>query len=140
MTAEFTLLRALWPRLAGDGPDVPLGAGDDAAVVRIDGRDVAIAVDALVDAVHFDLGISSLADIGWKSVAVNVSDMAAVGARATAAVVALQVPDAMGEAEVTALYEGMGEAGERWDLAIVGGDVVAGPALAVSLTTVGPLV
>lgn len=137
MPSEFELLERLRPRLTGDGAGVPLGFGDDAAVVEISGTPVAIAVDALVEDVHMDLGVSSLADVGWKALAVNVSDLAAIGAVPTAAVVALGCPDRVGAEQVDGLYDGLLEAADRWEVAVVGGDVVDAPVLTVSVTVVG---
>lgn len=137
--SEFALIAALRPHLAGDAPGIPLGVGDDAAVVEVAGTPVALAVDALVDGIHFDRGISSWGDVGWKALAANVSDLAAIGARATAAVVWLGRPEAVSDAEVVELYTGMGEAARRWGVALVGGDVTGAPALAVSVTVVGEL-
>ncbi|MBW3561949.1 MAG: thiamine-phosphate kinase [Actinobacteria bacterium] len=137
MTSEFELLERLYPRLAGDGPGVPLGVGDDAAVVEIGGTPVAVAVDAVVDGVHVDRSISSFADIGWKSMAVNVSDVAAIGAVPTAAVVALGRPPEVDAAAVDDLYDGLLAAADRWEVAVVGGDVVAAPALTVAVTVLG---
>ncbi len=137
MPSEFELLARLRPRLAGDGPGVPLGFGDDAAVVEIAGTPVAVAVDALVEDVHLDLTISSYADAGWKALAVNVSDLAAVGAIPVAAVVALGIPDLVTAEQVDELYDGLLEAAGRWQVAVVGGDVVDAPALTISVTVVG---
>ena len=137
MTSEFELLERLYPRLAGDGPSVPLGVGDDAAVVEVGGTAVAVAVDAVVDGVHVDRSVSSLADVGWKSVAVNVSDLAAIGAVPTAAVVALGRTADVDAADVDELYDGLLAAADRWEVAVVGGDVVSAPALTVVVTVLG---
>lgn len=137
MPSEFELLERLRPRLTGDGTGVPLGFGDDAAVVEISGTPVAIAVDALVEDVHMDLAISSFADVGWKALAVNVSDLAAIGAVPTAAVVALGCPHRVDAGQVDRLYDGLLEAADRWRVAVVGGDVVEAPVLTVSVTVVG---
>lgn len=140
MRSEFALLEALRPRLSGDTPHVPLGVGDDAAVVHVAGADVVVAVDALVEGVHFDLAISSHADVGWKALAANVSDLAAVGARTRAALVVLQRPAGFDDAAAEDLYRGLDQAASRWDVALVGGDLVSGPGLAVSVTVLGELV
>ncbi len=139
MSSEFALIAALEPLLTGDAPGVPLGVGDDAAVVEVAGTPVALSVDAMVDNVHFDLQISTFGDVGWKALAVNVSDLAAIGAWASASVVALQLPDSVDVDDVVSLYRGMQEAADRWQVRVVGGDVVSGPALALTVTVVGPL-
>ncbi|MDX1658160.1 MAG: thiamine-phosphate kinase [Nitriliruptorales bacterium] len=137
MVGEFDLIAAMEPFLTGSGPDVPLGTGDDAAVVDLAGCPVVVAVDTLVDEIHFDRSISSLEDVGWKALAVNVSDVAAVGATATAAVVSLQRPAGFDIPDVEALYGGISEGASRWGCAVVGGDTVGGPVLAVSVTILG---
>lgn len=134
---EFGLIARLAPFLADSGEGLIVGHGDDAAVVEIGGRGVCIAVDVLVDEVHFRRDLSSLADVGWKAVAVNVSDIAAMGAAPTVAVVGLCRPATVPAADVEALYRGMDEACRRWGLRLVGGDTVAAAALAVSVTVLG---
>jgi thiamine-monophosphate kinase len=136
---EFELLGLLRPLLAGGsaGGDVLVGVGDDAAVVRIGGREVCLTVDVVVEGVHFRRDLSSLADVGWKAVAVNASDVAAMGGTPTVALVGLCRPARMPEAEVVELYEGMRAACDRWGLRLVGGDTVAADQLALSVTVLG---
>jgi len=134
---EFDLIRRLAPFLAQDGDGLIVGHGDDAAVVEVGGRGVCIAVDVLVEGVHFRRDLSSLGDVGWKAVAVNVSDIAAMGAAPTVAVVGLCRPSDVPAADVEALYAGMDEACRRWGLRLVGGDTVAADALALSVTVLG---
>ncbi|HEX9889010.1 MAG TPA: thiamine-phosphate kinase [Nitriliruptorales bacterium] len=136
---EFELIRALGPFLDGDSGAVPLGVDDDAAVVLVGSTPVAVAVDAMVDGVHFDRAVSSFEDVGFKALAVNVSDLAAIGARPVAAVIALQRPPGLDDADVIALYRGLREAADRWDVALVGGDTVGSPVLSVSVTVLGGL-
>jgi thiamine-monophosphate kinase len=139
VVAEFELIAAIRHRLAGDGPGLPRGVDDDAAVIAMDGQVVA-AVDALVDGVHVDRRWSSAADLGFKALSVNVSDLAAMGAVPTAALVALLRPSDLPLEEVEGLYEGLCEAGDRWGCQIVGGDTVTAPTLAVAVTVLGRLV
>lgn len=139
MSSEFALIAALRPYATGDEPGVPLGVGDDAAVVEVEDVPVAFTIDAMIDGVHFDLAISSLADVGWKALAANVSDLAAVGARTAAAVVALERPLTLGEDDALDLQRGLRAAAERWSARLVGGDIVSGPTLAVTVAAMGPL-
>jgi len=134
---EFELLGALAPFLASAGGDLLVGTGDDAAVLRVGGRPICITVDVLVEDVHFRRELSSFADVGWKAVAVNVSDVAAMAGTPSVAVVGLCRPAALPEAAVTELYRGMDEACGRWGLRLVGGDTVAADALALSVTVLG---
>lgn len=136
---EFELIARLAPFLAMGGDDVVVGHGDDAAVIDLDGRGVCLAVDVLVDEVHFRRDISSLEDVGFKAVAVNCSDMAAMGALPSVAVIGLCRPGDLPVADVERLYAGMHEACQRWGLRLVGGDTVAAEALAVSVTVLGDI-
>lgn len=138
-SGEFALLASLRPYLDGDADDVPLGVDDDAAVVEVAGAPVALAVDTLIEGVHVDLQVSSLGDVGWKAVAVNVSDLAATGATPRAALISLQRRPDLEDDQVRALYAGMREAADRWGVRLVGGDTVTSPTFAVSLTVVGAL-
>lgn len=134
---EFDLIARLVPLLDGGGDGVVIGHGDDAAVVTLGERGVVITVDALVQGVHFRRDVSSLGDIGWKAVAVNASDIAAMGARPAAIVVALCRPATLEEAQVEELYGGIRAACDRWGLRLVGGDTVASTELVVSVTALG---
>lgn len=140
MVREFELIAAIRPYLDGDSDDVPVGTDDDAAVLDLAGSRIAVAVDTLVDAVHFDRSISALDDVGWKALAVNVSDLVAIGATPSAAVVSLMRPDTFSRDDAVTLYRGMRAGADRWGCRLVGGDTVGGPALAVSVTVLGPLV
>ncbi len=139
MSSEFALIAALRPMASDDEPGVPLGVGDDAAVVEVDGVPVAITIDAMTEGVHFDLDISSFADVGWKALAANVSDLAAVGARTAAAVVALERPAMLSDDDAIDLHRGLRAAAERWGVRLLGGDIVSGPTLAVTVAALGPL-
>ena len=137
---EFELIARLAPFLATAGEGLVVGPGDDAAVIDLDGRGVCLAVDVLVEDVHFLRSLSSMADVGFKSVAVNCSDLAAMGATPTVALVGLCRPSSVPVSDIEELYSGMAEACERWGLRLVGGDTVAAAALAVSVTAMGDVV
>lgn len=141
MTAqgEFDVIARLAPFLASGGDGLVVGHGDDAAVIDMDGRGVCLAVDVLVDEVHFRRDVSSMADVGWKAVAVNCSDMAAMGAKPNVAVVGLCRPASVPVEDIEQLYAGMNQACARWGLRLVGGDTVAAGALAVSVTVLGDI-
>lgn len=106
--------------------------GDDAAVLA-DG--LLMATDLLAQGVHFDLAWCSGEDVGWKALAVNCSDVAAMGGVPTAAVVALAVPGVPGLAE--SVMEGLAEAAVAFGCPLVGGDTSAAPLLVVSVAVVG---
>ena len=137
MSGEFELIARLAPFLAPEGEGLPVGHGDDAAVLEVGGRGVAIAVDVMVEDVHFRRSLSSLADVGWKAVSVNVSDLAAMGALPSVAVAGLSKPASVSDDDIIELYRGMDEACRHYGLRLVGGDTVAADALALSVTVLG---
>lgn len=111
---------------------IPVGPGDDCAVLP-DGT--AVTVDLLVEGVHFDDRLSP-ADVGFKAVAVSVSDLAAMGATPSHMVLALSHP-APTEDWVTAFARGLAEAAASYRIDLVGGDTTRGGQIAVSVTAFG---
>src|SRR4029078_12598861 len=79
---EFGLIARLLPLLDASGPPALVGAGDDAAAWEQPAAVVVASADALVEGVHFDLTLTSWADLGWKSLAVDLSDLGDMGASA----------------------------------------------------------
>ena len=133
--------RALIGRLAARlpvRPGVALGIGDDAAVLDDDPATV-VTSDVLVEGVHFRRRPSGWRDVGHRALAVNLSDLAAMGARPLAAVVGLVLPTdpPLAPDEVDELYEGMEGLAARHGLTVAGGDVSVGPALVLAVTALG---
>jgi thiamine-monophosphate kinase len=135
---ELSLIAAFQKVLANRSERVVRWSGDDCAVVRA--RAVqAVSVDAMVDGVHFRLdhpGVTP-ADVGHRALAGALSDLAAMGADAGEAYVALGLPPGFGEADAVALAEGMEALAERTGTTIAGGDVTRAPALTIAITVVG---
>lgn len=133
---EDGLLARIVPRLPR-GRDTLLGPGDDAAVVAApDGR-VVVSTDVLVDGQHFRRRWSSGRDVGFRAAMQNLADIAAMGARPTALVVALAVPDDVEPEWLEDLADGLAEA--CGDVGVVGGDLSAGTELSVAVTVLGDL-
>lgn len=128
---EFGLIERLAASLppgAAVGAGVELGIGDDAAVWRpAAGERVVVTTDSLVEGVHFRLDWTDWRSLGHKALAVNLSDLAAMGARPRLAVVSLGLRGDERVADLEALYAGLGALAARSGCAIVGGDVVASP-------------
>lgn len=116
---------------------VVLGIGDDAAVWTSD-RPVQMAtVDSLVEGVHFTAGMGSWRDLGWKALAINLSDIAAMGGVPRYALVSLAMPGVSEVDDVTYLYKGMIELGDQFDVAIVGGDTDCAEKVSITVTVFG---
>ncbi|RLK55464.1 thiamine-phosphate kinase [Actinokineospora cianjurensis] len=116
-----------------------LGPGDDAAVVAApDGRVVA-GNDVLVEGVHFRFDWSSPEHVGRKAVAVNLADIAAMGAVPTAVLVGIACPSSMAASVVQELTAGMWQEATRARVGIVGGDMTESATLVISLTALGDL-
>ncbi|HET6807354.1 MAG TPA: thiamine-phosphate kinase [Frateuria sp.] len=123
---EFRLIDRIRERTALAREDVRLGIGDDAAVLAVPpGQHLAVAIDTLVEGVHFPHGTSPR-DIGWKALAVNLSDLAAMGATPAWALLALTLPRA-DPAYVDDLAEGFAQLAREHGVALVGGDTTHGP-------------
>ncbi len=122
----------------GAGGRVALGSGDDAAVIHATGAS-AISVDALVDGVHFRRETAPLGSVGRKALTAALSDLAAMGATAGEALVALGVPGDLDEAGCAELADGLAGAAREWSVVLAGGDVVRAPVLFVSVTVIGSL-
>ncbi|HMM48526.1 MAG TPA: thiamine-phosphate kinase [Miltoncostaeaceae bacterium] len=120
-------------------PGTELGIGDDAAILSLGERALACH-DLLIDGVHFRRAHASLASIGHKAVAVNLSDIAAMGGRPRALLVGLVVPpEGLSAEELGELYAGMRRACEPHGVTIAGGDTTRGPALMLAVTLLGEL-
>jgi thiamine-monophosphate kinase len=134
---EFGLLERLTRGLPG-GRGVEVGIGDDAAVLALTpGRRLVATTDVLVEGVHFSSRLSTPSDWGWKAIAVNLSDLAAMGARPRAALLALTVPGSVPPRRLDHLYEGVAQACSEFGAPLVGGDVSAGPVLSLAVTALG---
>jgi thiamine-monophosphate kinase len=114
-------------------PTVAVGIGDDAALFA-DGR--VVTVDTMVEGVHWDDKLSP-GDVGWKLVAVNVSDVGAMGGRPEWALLAMSLPSPLDRLWVNAFAEGLHAACAHWGVALIGGDTSRGPARSLSLTVGG---
>ncbi len=145
-TGEFGLIARVVARfgggpgaLPGAGSAVLLGPGDDAAVVAApDGRVVA-STDVLVEGRHFRRDWSSARDVGHRAAAANLADLAAMGAVATALLVALGMPPELDVRWAEELADGLAAESAAVGAAVVGGDVSASPTLIIAVTALGDL-
>lgn len=138
--SEGALLSRILGLLAGSSAAV-VGPGDDAAVLAAPGERVVVTTDTLVHGPDFRLAWSSGRDLGFKAAAVNLADVAAMGARPTALFVALALPPATTVAFVEEFARGLREGCDVLapGCAVEGGDLTASDTLTVAVTAVGVL-
>ncbi len=133
---EFRLIRAMTD-LFGQGARVLLGPGDDAAVLSCpDGR-VVVSTDLHVDTRHFRRDWASATDIGRRVAAANLSDISAMGGRATALTVGLAAPRDLPASWALELAEGLAQECELVGASVVGGDLTAADQVMVAVTALG---
>ncbi len=124
-------------RLEHASGELRLGIGDDAAVLLPSPRGQALSVDAQVEGVHFRRNLLSLTDIGYRALAAALSDLAAMGARPRAALLALVLPPELADAELYAIIDGVAEAQREHACAVAGGNLARGRELSITTTVVG---
>jgi thiamine-monophosphate kinase len=132
---ELRSIEALVARL----PPAPAGEvwiGDDAAVLVPPSGALLLAADTMVEGVHADLAVTTVADLGWKALARNVSDIAAMGGRPLHAVVTVAIPPGRG-GDLDPLYDGLSDAAAAYACPIVGGDLTSAPAFVVTVAITG---
>lgn len=129
MLNEFDIIRTCFdqPGLAAQPGDVVRqGIGDDCALLRVPpGKELAFSMDTLVEGVHFP-AMAEPDDLGWRALAVNLSDLAAAGATPLVFTLGLTLPSAQ-EAWLQGFAGGLREAAGRYGCALVGGDLTRGP-------------
>jgi thiamine-monophosphate kinase len=136
---ERRIIADIQARLPAAPPWLLVGAGDDGAVAAPErGAFEILTTDALVEGVHFDWRFSSPYDVGWKALAVNVSDVAAMGGRPRAALLSLALPDAFPASDLHALVDGFLELSRESGVTLAGGNVTRSPGpLMIDVTLTG---
>lgn len=137
---EFGLIELLAAQFGSPTQSaVSVGIGDDSAVIASTGEQVVACLDVLTQGVHFRLDWSSANDIGHKAAAANLADIFAMGATPTALLVGLAIPSDTKVAWVLELAGGLRDEAQRVGVQVVGGDVVRGDAVTISVTALGTL-
>ena len=137
---EFRLIQLLAETLTFEGVEGPnlkqpdawsprVGIGDDAAVWEGEAGTRVLTTDAMVEGVHFELGLTGWRDLGWKAMAVNLSDIAAMGCLPTLSVVTLGLRDNLPVDGLVEMYRGIADACRSHGGRVVGGDIVRSPRL-----------
>ena len=134
---ERALLERIRRRLPPPPPSLVVGIGDDAAVAVPDrGAFVVLTTDAVVEGVHFERRFSTARDIGFKALAVNVSDVAAMGASPRLALLSLILPPSLPSADVDGLIDGLLEMATLSGVTLAGGNITRSPGPVVIDVTV----
>lgn len=134
---EFGLIRHLHQSLATRA-GTQIGIGDDGALLSALAHPI-VTTDALVENVHFRRDWSPPFELGIKSLAVNLSDLAAMGARPVAAFIALALPRDCSSEWIEEFYAGMESLAAQYEFTIAGGDMTSAPLVFISVTLVGDL-
>ncbi len=134
---EFELIRHYFQQYAVHRDDVPLGIGDDCALLQpMPGHQLAVTTDTMVEGIHFDARLSAQ-DIGHKLLAVNLSDLAAMGAIPCWISLALTLPHA-DKTWLAGFAQGLAESASEYGVALIGGDTTRGP-LTLTVSAQGQL-
>lgn len=135
---EFGLLRELG--LFGQKlPEGWIGPGDDCAIAPKSGGNLAITTDLLIEDIHFRLSTTGPRDLGWKAAAVNLSDLASMGARPLALTVGAALPKNLPFEWAEEFYKGLRECADRFDCVLAGGDTSSAEKICLSVTALGDM-
>ena len=136
---EFGLIEEIRKSSACSSPAVVVGIGDDAAVMKMPASSVLLATtDLLIEHVHFDLSFTDFSSLGWKSAAVNLSDIAAMGGMPRFCLSSLAIPSGISVEAVKAFYRGFSSVLRAHNTMLVGGDTSSSKGgFVVSVTILG---
>jgi thiamine-monophosphate kinase len=136
-TNEFNIIERHFKNKSKFCNNILTGIGDDAAILKLkEGQHLAVSTDTLVNGIHFSKNTSAY-DIGYKSLAVNLSDMAAMGAEPLWATLSLTLPD-KNESWITDFTKGFFNLANKYNVALVGGDLTHGP-LSITVQIIGSI-
>ena len=133
---EFEFIRSIQPSYYKN-PSLLKGGGDDAAVFRQPSCDIVTAVDTFVENVHFNRETMTPFHVGYRALAANISDMAAMRAEPVFYLISIVVPSEWQQQELTEIYQGMKAIAEDYHMDLIGGDTVSGSELCLSVTIIG---
>lgn len=135
---EFGLIERIRQKITLRHPSSRQGIGDDAAVIQPEQKQVVVTTDMLVEGVHFDLTFCPLKHLGYKAVAVNVSDIAAMNATPKHITVSVAIGRRYTVEAIEELYEGIMIACQNYNVDLIGGDTTSSNAgLVISITAMG---
>ena len=119
---EFGLINNIRSKCKSSSPDILTGIGDDAAVVKQARGKALFTSDILIEGTHFDLSLTTFYQLGWKFLAVNISDILAMGGRPDYFIAGLGIPKKCGSRDIDDLYSGLLDIAKKFGVKIIGGD------------------
>ena len=136
---EFGLIRKIKQQSKGRSPSTLIGIGDDAAALSISpSKTLLTTTDMLLEGVHFDLSYNDFYSLGWKSAAVNLSDIAAMGGVPRFCLTALGIPSSISVEQIKEFYKGFHALCRKYNVDLVGGDTCRSEkGLVISVTALG---
>ncbi|MEA1964456.1 MAG: thiamine-phosphate kinase [Candidatus Aerophobetes bacterium] len=135
---EFELIKQIRSNLPASQKEVVVGVGDDAALIRVSPQKFLLfTTDTLVENVHFKWDYTSPFQIGWKALAVNISDIAAMGGKPTYCLISLAISGDVEKSLVNELYKGLKKIASLYKIEITGGDLVYSPVFMVTICLLG---
>lgn len=135
---EFKLIDRILEKFENKQESTILGTGDDAAILNAKGKSQVITTDILIEGIHFDLAYCPLKHLGYKAVAVNLSDVYAMNALPKQILISLGISNRFSVEAIDELYDGVRLACEKYNVDLVGGDTTASPkGLIVNVVAIG---
>lgn len=137
LSDEFSLIRKISEKVGHPHGKVKIGIGDDTAVILPPRGKIVTTVDCLVENVHFSLKYFSPEDVGYKALAVNLSDIAAMGGKPLYALVSLGVRDGLDDKFILQFYDGLLELAKKFGVQVVGGNITRSRDFFADVTVIG---
>ncbi len=133
---EFDFIKSIQPKYYQQATTLK-GIGDDAAILRHTYEDIITTVDTMVENVHFSSDTTEPFHIGYRALAANISDIAAMGGTPTSYLVSIVVPKNWSSESLQQIYRGMNQLSKQYKMDLIGGDTVSGAQLSLSITVIG---
>ncbi|SDM63859.1 thiamine-phosphate kinase [Sediminibacillus halophilus] len=133
---EFSFIRSIAPKVHRQSGLIK-GIGDDTAVFRQPYQDIVTAVDTFVEGVHFTSQTMKPYHVGYRVLAANISDIAAMGGTPAFYMISIVIPEGWTEEGLASIYKGMDDLASLYHIDLIGGDTVSGKELSISVTIIG---
>src|SRR3989337_3981450 len=118
---EAGLIQRIKRKIPANDPSIVLGIGDDAAIINSSRRDILLSTDTIREDIHFSMKYYSYYDIGWKAVAVSISDIAAMGGVPKYLLLSMAVPEKVTVKDIDKLLDGVADISAKYSVSVVGG-------------------